>query len=291
MSHSPDQTALLSAFRQLLRPLAELAVSRGLPYLALDELLRQAMVDAAGAQQADLPAHGKVSRISTATGLSRREVGRLLDASMPPCAPPRWLAGEVFARWTSDPDYAPEGPPRSLPRQGPAPSFDALAQSVTRDVHPRSLLEELCRLGLAEVSPEGDQVRLLREAFVPRTDFTRMVGLLAENVGDHLAGATTNVLGRGDAHFEQAVFADELSDASVQALRPLISAQWRELQQGLVPALERLMAEDEAAGRPQDQRVRIGFYSYADAMAPPASGGAGDPPVPPVPSSLRHTAP
>lgn len=284
MSHSPDQTALLSAFRQLLKPLAELAVSRGLPYLALDELLRQALVDAAGAQQANGPAHGKVSRISTATGLSRREVGRLLETATAPCAPPRWLAGEVFARWTNDPDYAPEGQPCPLPRQGPAPSFDALAQSVTRDVHPRSLLEELCRLGLAEVSPEGDQVRLLREAFVPRTDFTRMVGLLSENVGDHLAGATANVLGSGDAHFEQAVFADELSETSVQALRPVISAQWHALQQSLVPTLERLIAEDEAAGRPQDQRVRIGFYSYAAAM-PPRNDTCSPPASPPPPAS------
>ena len=289
MSHSPDQTALLSAFRQLFQPLAALAVSRGLPYLALDELLRQAMVDAASAQQAHLPAHGKVSRISTATGLGRREVGRLLDTATQPCAPPRWLAGEVFARWTSDPDYAPGGHARSLPRQGPAPSFDALAQSVTRDVHPRSLLEELCRLDLAEISPAGDQVRLLHEAFVPRNDFTRMVGLLGENVGDHLAGATDNVLGRGNAHFEQAVFADELSEASVQALRPLIGAQWRELQQALVPALENLIAEDAAAGRIQDQRVRIGFYSYANAMpAPGPDGGDRDPHAP---ASPHHTLP
>ena len=107
MSHTPEQTALLMALRQLLRPLADLAVSRGLPYLALDELVRQAMVEAAGAQQSHLPAHGKVSRISTATGLSRREVARLLESATQPCTPPRWLAGEVFARWTSDPMYAP----------------------------------------------------------------------------------------------------------------------------------------------------------------------------------------
>ena len=39
--------------------------------------------------------------------------------------------------------------PRALPRVGPAPSFESLAQEVTRDVHPRALLEELLRLKLA----------------------------------------------------------------------------------------------------------------------------------------------
>lgn len=83
-----------------------------------------------------------VSRVSTATGLARREVGRLLqaDATEPPAQ--RWLAGELFARWLTDSQgsYA-DGRPLPLPRQGAAPSFEALAQSVTRDVHPRSLLD------------------------------------------------------------------------------------------------------------------------------------------------------
>ena len=275
MSHTPDQTALLSAFGQLLRPLARLALSRGLPYPALDELLQAALVEEARRLHADAPAHGLVSRVSTATGLSRREAGRLLQArsadgaeAAPP--PRRWLAGEVFARWMTDPACCHGGQPRRLPRQGAAPSFEALAQSVTRDVHPRTLLDELCRLGLAEWDAADDTVALQRNAFVPCADFTRMLALLADNVGDHLHAAVDNVLGgSGDAHFEQAVYADELSQESVRALRPVIAAQWAELFGRLVPLLERHIADDKAAARPQDQRVRIGFYSYAEPMAQP----------------------
>lgn len=266
MSHSPDQTALLAAFRRLLLPLASLAVSRGLPFSALDELVRQVVVEAAVLQQGRAAGHGAVSRISTATGLSRREVGRILETQESPPAPPRWLAGEVFAKWTNDPQYAAAGAARSIPRRGDAPSFEALAQSVTRDLHPRSLLEELVRLGLAEVSEDGESVRLLRDAFIPRNDFTKMVELLADNVGDHLTGATSNVLGTGEPFLEQAVYADELSGASVEALRPLVNAQWHQLRQALVPVLETLIAEDALAGRPQDQRVRIGLYSFATPM-------------------------
>ena len=266
MSHTPDQAALLAAFRQLLRPLARLALSRGLPYPALDELLRAALVDEARRLHADAPAHGLVSRVSTATGLSRREAGRLLqatDGAEP--APRRWLAGEVFAHWMTDPACLQAGRPRQLPRQGAAPSFEALAQCVTRDVHPRTLLDELCRLGLAEWNTQDDTVALQRDAFVPCADFARMLALLADNVGDHMNAAVDNVLGgSGDAHFEQAVYADELSPESVRALRPVIAAQWAELFGRLVPLLERHIAEDKAAGRPQDQRVRIGFYSYAE---------------------------
>lgn len=216
-----------------------------------------------------------MSRVSTATGLSRREAGRLLqaraaDGAEAGPAPRRWLAGEVFARWMTDPACCHGGQPRRLPRQGAAPSFEALAQSVTRDVHPRTLLDELCRLGLAEWDAADDTVALQRNAFVPCADFTRMLALLADNVGDHLHAAVDNVLGgSGDAHFEQAVYADELSQESVRALRPVIAAQWAELFGRLVPLLERHIADDKAAARPQDQRVRIGFYSYAEPMAQP----------------------
>ena len=88
--------------------------------------------------------------------------------------------------------------------------------------------------------------------------------------GDHLHAAVDNVLGgSGDAHFEQAVYADELSQESVRALRPVIAAQWAALFGRLVPLLEQHIASDKAAARAQDQRVRIGFYSYAEPMAQP----------------------
>ena len=276
MPHTPDQTALLGAFEQLLRPLARLALARGLPYSALDEVLRSALVQEARNLQADAPAHGLVSRVSTATGLSRRETGRLLQDNTEPPPAPRWLAGELFAHWMSDPACLHGGKPRRLPRQGPAPSFEALAHCVTRDVHPRALLEELCRLGLAQWSQDDDSVALQRDAYVPSADFGHMLALLGDNVGDHLQAAVANVLGTSAEHFEQAVYADELSQQSVTALRPLIAAQWAELFQRLAPELERRIAEDKAAARPQTQRVRIGFYSFAEPMAqasPPAQAG------------------
>ena len=83
----------------------------------------------------------------------------------------RSLASEVFAHWQGTPAYQDAaGRARALPRQGPAPSFEALAQEVTRDVHPRSLLAELLRLKLAVLDPVSDTVALARDGFVPGTD-------------------------------------------------------------------------------------------------------------------------
>lgn len=274
----PLSPALQSALRRLLAPLAQLALARGLPYPVLDELLRAALVDEAQRLHGGAGSHGLVSRISASTGLTRREVGRLLERGAPQAVARPSLAAEVFARWMSEPALLQEdGRPRVLPRIGAAPSFEALAQSVTRDVHPRTLLAELCRLELAHWDTDADTVALQRAAFVPRAELAHMLGLLADNVGDHLHAAVDNVLGDGQVHFEQAVFADELSTESVQALRPLIAARWAELFARIVPVLHQRIAEDRAQGRRQDQRVRIGFYSYAaghsDGAAPVVSPG------------------
>jgi len=43
--------------------------------------------------------------------------------------------------------------------------FEALAQSITRDVHPRSMLDELVRLGLVQHDEDLDSVSLARSEF------------------------------------------------------------------------------------------------------------------------------
>jgi Family of unknown function (DUF6502) len=263
---SADASALTLAINALLVPLAQLAVAKGMPCAAVEGLLRQAFVRAARDHHPNLPPHRLVSRIATATGLSRREVTRLTqaEATQPRRRP---LSAEVFARWATDARFHDaRGRPRKLPRQGEAPSFETLAQSVTRDVHPRSLLDELLRLGLAQIHEADDSVELVRDAFVPRGDTERMLGFLGNNVGDHLGAAVANVLSDGRRHFEQAVFADELSSQSIDATHETIAAQWQAISAALVPQLKELIDADRAAGRPQDQRLRVGLFSYSERM-------------------------
>jgi hypothetical protein len=178
-------------------------------------------------------------------------------------------AAQVFTRWQSDPALKnARGEPLALPRQGAAPSFDALVQSITRDVHPRSLLDELCRLGLARL--DGDTVHLVTDTvFVPEGDATRMLGYLGSNVGDHLRAAVANVVSQKPPHFEQAVSADGLSPESLEAFEQIVRTQWRALLAATAPALQQMIDADHAAGRADDGRVRMGLYSYSE--RPPAA--------------------
>ena len=280
-----DPAALTQAVRELMAPVAALAIAQGLPFATIEDLLKTAFVDAARAAHPNLPSHRLVSRVSTATGINRREVSRITQAEGAPPAVRRSPATRVFTKWIADPALRTRGGAlRALPRSGPAPSFESLAQSVTRDVHPRSLLDELCRLGLARI--DGDMVHVERDSFVPSDDSVRMLGFMGTNVGDHLRAAVANVLSPQPPHLEQAIFADELSPASVEAFRQLMREQWKTLLASAVPALQRLIDADEAADRTRDQRVRVGLYTYDEAMAP-----ASDKPAAPAPSKKRVSAP
>ncbi len=285
-----DGATLAQALRQLLEPLAALAIARGVPFATLDEMLKSAFVEAARAAHPGLPGHRLGSRISTTTGINRREVARLTRLRTEPAPLRASPAARVVTSWLADPAWRTRaGTPRVLPRQGPVPSFEALAQSVTRDVHPRSLLDELCRLGLARL--DGERVHLVHDSFVPSGDRDRMLRLLGDNVGDHLLAAVTNVLAPTPPHLEQAIFTDELSHASLDDFRRLMRTQWKTLLDATVPALQGLIDADRAAGRAQDQRVRIGLYTYHEAVPATRERATAAAPTPRRRTATKRTPP
>jgi hypothetical protein len=266
VSHLDEHQALLAAAQALLLPLARLLVARGVPYAQAEESLKTAMVEAAREAHPDGLPHRLVSRIATTTGINRREVTRLTRFTSTPSEPQRSAAANTFMRWRTNPAYLDaQGQPLTLARQGDAPSFESLARGVTQDVHPRSLLDELLRLGMASHDVQADTVTLVLDAFVPSTDRVRMLEFLAHNVGDHLSAAVANVVGPAPRHLERAVFADGLSSQAIVAAQAWVADAWRDMAAALVPYIEKLIADEahEPASMRQ-QRFRAGLYAYTE---------------------------
>jgi Family of unknown function (DUF6502) len=263
--------ALTAALERLLVPLAQLMVEQGVPYAQFDELMRIAIVRAAHAAHPGLPEHRRASRVSATTGLHRREVQRLLEAGQQTHSnePVRSPALEVFAHWLTSGRHKTGKARRkasalSLPRTGDAPSFQSLAQEVTRDVHPRALLEELLRLKLVQLNAETDEVTLTESlGYTPRGDRAALLRYLGLNVGDHLQATVNNVLGRQRSHVEQSLAADGLSAESLVAVRNELRAQWQRLAQDMVPLVEQLIEADQQKPDPTPRyRLRLGVYGY-----------------------------
>ncbi|MEO1275394.1 MAG: DUF6502 family protein [Pseudomonadota bacterium] len=248
----------------MLRPLVRILIARGITLPALVRLLKTVYVKVA---EEDFRLGEKAvtdSRVSVLTGVHRRDVRTIRSGegeAAPRPARATTMIATVIGRWLASPDYLdPEGAPRSLARTGPAPSFEALAQSVSSDIRPRTVLDELMRQGIVAETADG-LIALSTEAFAGPGDPDQKILFFAANVGDHIAAAAGNLFGDGAERLERAVFYNNLSAEDVAALE----AEARAEGQALLVRLNRAARERQAVseGAPEaTQRFRFGLYFF-----------------------------
>ena len=167
----------------ILMPLVRLMLANGVTYPQLVTALKPAFLQAAYAELSESGQRLSDSAISIVSGVHRKDVRALSQKRGTPRL--MSLAGEVVARWTSDPRYlAEDGSVRALPlRSGKdqnQPSFEQLTQSVSRDLHSRAVLDELVRLGVLEVSDETARLRL--ENSIAGAEFVASLSSAASDV-------------------------------------------------------------------------------------------------------------
>jgi hypothetical protein len=263
MADDDDDRATLDAAAAVLEPLAALLLSRGVRHARAEELLKAAFVRAGARAFAAQGKAPSVSTLSVATGLRRREVQRLLTAAPDAAKPPKIsLAAQARARWTSDPDYLDaQGQPRRLPRTAPAgqASFASLAAAISKDVHPRPLLDELLRIGAVE--EDGEHVSLRGRLSTPDRSWDELVAIGGANVADHLSAVLVNLLNRPRPLFEQALFADGLTRQSAQRGADLAREMWLDAAPDVTRKLQGLVDLD-AQAPDNGWRLRIGLFGY-----------------------------
>jgi hypothetical protein len=258
----------LDAALRVMAPLVEWLLQEGVTYPRIANALKQTFLDAAPGVLENSSTKVNDSSISALTGIHRKDVREWRSVGRPlPQAKTFGAVMEVFARWSNDPAYCdPRGRPRILILGGGPGSFESLAASVTKDVHPHTLLRELIRLGIAarldtDTDAGGDKVRLCTEAFVPSEGAAEMLQLFSDNLADHLAAATHNLRQSGTPMLEQSVFADDLRPESVAAMNALARQIWLRAFHEVVRDATALSNQDRGQSG-ADQRVRIGMYFY-----------------------------
>ena len=171
------------------------------------------------------------------------------------------MASQTFTRWITDPNYrGPDGKPRNLARSGAAHSFESLARTVSNDVHPRTVLDELLRLGLARLDDET--VVPTQTSFVPSRQLDELTALFSANVADHIAAAVHNLTVEGPKYLEQSIFADGLTPESISHLHQHARAAWDSAFASMVSeARERVEADSQANA---NTRMRFGVYFYSE---------------------------
>ncbi|MEY1554114.1 DUF6502 family protein [Yoonia sp. R2331] len=223
----------------LFAPIARLAVARGVMFPQAAARLKVQFLRGAEAL-ADAP---NDSRISVMTGLQRRDIARL--RALPEDAPVVHHLSRLVAIWVAD-------HPKVLDRK----SFDALAASVRKDVHPRTLLEQLVDAGTVVV--DADRVTRVKRSYQPAAGSVDQLDFLAANGGDFLNAGVQNVIA-GAGHFERAAHFNQLSPEAVADLQALFAdRQMAVLEE--VAARARDLQDDS----PGTHRFRAGGFFYAE---------------------------
>jgi Family of unknown function (DUF6502) len=268
---------VLRAALAMLVPLARWLVRNGVHYASFAPALKSVFVQAARLELAESEGKLTDSALSVLSGVHRRDIralgaaGQRAAADAHPKSPS--VASQVFTRWLADAQLRDaQDQPMPLPKSGEPMSFDALARQVSSDVHPRTLLAEMQRLGL--VRQDGERVHLEAQAFVPQQGFDDMVDLFSANVADHLAAAAHNMRGTGDKFLEQSVYGSGLSARSTQQLGSLARRLWRGAMQQMVREATQRHQQDKH-DKQTSMRMRFGIYYFAEpdeaaAPGPPA---------------------
>jgi hypothetical protein len=253
----------LRAALAMLVPLARWLVHNGVTYASFAPALKSVFVEAARRELGDSGGRPTDSALSVLSGVQRRDIRQLDDDALAAAQPKTpSIASQVFTRWYTDAALRDrKDQPMPLPKSGVAPSFDALAREMSSDVHPRTLLSEMQRLGLVHL--DGDTVRLQSQAFVPQRGFDEMVEIFAANASDHLAAAVHNLRGNDDKFLEHSVFASGVSAHSAQALAALARKLWRPAFQQMAREATKAYQQDQRDGS-GSMRMRFGVYYYAE---------------------------
>lgn len=280
ISHMDTATARLSsaltqAVVRVLQALIRVLVRHGMALPAFVELAKRAYVEVALNDFAIPGRKPSVSRAALLTGLTRKEVQRLVEGQGPGAAEttlPENRAARVVAGWVRDADFhRPDGEPLPLRFDGTEPTFSSLVRRHSGDVPPRAVLDELLRVGTVERGDDG-LLRLMSRVYIPRASDAAKLGILAADVPYLIGTIDHNLQGLEPSRFQRKVMYDNLPTEAMDDFRALTARHAQEL----IELLDRWLAQHDRDANPAVRghgRVRAGvsIFSFEELIEPPPS--------------------
>jgi len=252
----------------VLRPLVRILLRNGVAYGAFAELTRRVYAEVAEREFALAGRKQTVSRISTLTGLTRKEVTRIQSEEGPSQADNERYnrPARVIGGWVREKRYHDRrGRPAELQMEGDARSFSALVREFSGDIPPRAMADELARVGAIEIMPDG-KVRLLTRAYIPRGDQVEKLGILGADVADLIRTIDHNLTcAPGEAYFQRRVSYDNIP----REMLPTLTKQLSRKAQSCLESIDRVLAAADRDRSPAVKgtgraRTGVGIYYFEE---------------------------
>lgn len=256
-------TILAGAVLRLLKPLVRILLRYGVPYGVLADLARRAYAEVAWHDFAPQGRKQTVSRVSALTGLTRKEVRRLIelqDQGVTPDQARYSRAIRVISGWTHDREFRDQnGKPAVLPVDGEHRSFALLVRKYSGDIPVRAMLTALVDAGSVSITKKG--VRLVRKAYVPGRDVTEKIRILGQDVSELVGTIEHNLtVPVEDLRFQRKVTNDNIDPVAVAGLRKLSADK----AQAMLELLDREFTKHDLDRKRKrgGKCISVGIYYY-----------------------------
>ena len=242
--------ALSAALIRMVRPLVRILLRNGVSYGTFSDLTKWLFVDVAKQEFGIKGRKQSISRVSVITGLSRKEVKRLLELPEPQDRSDEETynrAARVIAGWRRDRDFHDrQGKPLVLKIKGRGASFADLVKRFSGDLPVRAVLDELLRVGAVELLGD-DRVRLLTRLYLPKDNEIMKYHILGTDVGYLITTIDHNMqAGNSAPLFQRKVSYNNLPDEALPKFRKLSA----DSSQALLEKLDTWLAKNDRDTNP-----------------------------------------
>ena len=268
--------ALAVALERILRPLFRIVLRNNMSFKAFLDIAKHTYVQVAASEFRIPGKKQSVSRIALLSGLTRKEVQRLLDA--PADEDKKSEAGERYNRaarvvsgWVRDTDFSDaDGNPKVLSLQDSPQNRASFAELVRRfsgDIPFRAVLDELLRVGVVEKLSDST-IQLKTRAYIPESGDTDKLNILGTDVSDLVSTVDHNLQhGAADPFFQRKVMYDNVPAEALGEFRRLSGTQ----AQALLERLDKWLSQHDRDTRPETtgtgrMRTGIGIYYFEEDM-------------------------
>lgn len=265
MAQSNHRQALSVATLHLLRPLVRIFLRNNVSHRTFAELAKRIYVEVANTEFGIAGKKQTVSRIAILSGLTRKDVQRLLR----PQTDSHSIADEEYHRasrvvtgWIRDPHFGDgKGHPRPLRMEGKGASFNQLGKHYSGDISVRALLDELLRVGVVKQLKDG-RICLLSRGYVPQEGSVEQLQILGTDSADLISTIDYNVyLKPTKPRFQRKIMYDNVPVEAAKKFHTLAAVKG----QKLLEKLDRWLSHRDRDTNPASKgigRVRVGLGMY-----------------------------
>ena len=261
MEQSPKQN-LIDAVSVMMKPLVKLLINNGVTHSDLSDVLKDVYVDSV-IRHSDDTGRINQSQIAIRTGLTRKEVRKVIDRAMndgvekrPQSRPEKVLSG-----WHNDPAFTgPYGVPLELPFEASegGKSFSQLVRIYGADMSPKATLEELQRGG--SVTLVNGMIKAVRRDLQPAALSPELISRLGEIGYKFFSTAAANIeklSPLGGTLFDRWVYAENgCSENVIEMFDQYIRIHGQEF----LEELDRWFAAHEHYNKTSSERKETGLY-------------------------------